>query len=408
MLRPAPREALIGRVRPRHWQMLDRVVAGAYGLIAALLLTKHAHSPDVILAALAGVVLVAVPIAVRRQYPVWAAAVLVTVLAITGPTSHNAAFVAMVSLTYVLYSVASSCRPRTASIMLVLSVAAPWVTTLPDLRHRGGAVLFSVTYLIVWVVGFMVGMHRRYTDNLLRAQAQLAQARLDDTRRSVTEQRMLIARELHDAVAHTISVITVQAAYGALVIQDNPAKARAAFEIIESEGRKTSSEMRRLLRVLHSEDPETEPVPASLTPAPGLADLDRLIAQTAHAGVRADLTITGPRRTLPPGVDLSAYRIVQEALTNVVKHADTVEAKVRIEFFDDRLVIEVCDAGPPRAVGASSPPGRGLIGMHERVQVYGGGLQAGPLPGGGFRVRAHLPLVAQPTLEPAAETQPLA
>lgn len=407
MLRPAPRAALIGRVRPSHWRALDRVAAGAYALMAALLLTKHTQAPVPILAGLAGAVLVAAPIAVRRQHPLGSAAVLVTALAIAGPASRNLAFAALIPLTYVLYSVASDSRPRTAAIMLVLAVAAGWTTVLPGSHGRGAAVLFSVLYLIVWAVGLMVGMHRRYTAHLLRAQARLAQAQLQDTRRGITEQRMLIARELHDAVAHTMSVITVQAAFGALVVQDDPLKARAALEAIESVGRQTLTEMRRLLDVLRIEDPEAEPESAWLTPAPGLADFDRLIEQTALAGVRVDLTITGAPRALPSGVDLSAYRIVQEALTNVVKHAATADARLQITFCDDSVVVEICDAGPARPVSATAAPGRGLIGMSERVHLYGGDLQTGPTPEGGFRVRARLPLAEQLAPESAAETQPV-
>lgn len=374
--------------------------------MGVLLLTKHADAPVPILAGLAGAVLVAAPIAVRRQHPLGSAAVLVTALAIAGPTSRNVAFVALISLTYVLYSVASDSRPRTAAIMLVLAVAAGWTTVLPGSHGRGAAVLFSVLYIIVGAVGLMVGMHRRYTAHLLQAQAQLAHAHLQDTRRGITEQRMLIARELHDVVAHTMSVITVQAAFGALVIQEEPWKARAALEAIESVGRQTLTEMRRLLDVLRIEDSEAEPESAWLTPAPGLAVLDRLIEQTALAGVRVDLTITGVPRALPSGVDLSAYRIVQEALTNVVKHAATTDAHLHIMLCDDSVVIEVCDAGPARPVSATAPPGRGLIGMSERVHLYGGDLQTGPTPEGGFRVRARLPLAEQPTPESAAETQP--
>lgn len=392
----APQTALIRRVHPGHWRALDRLAAVAYGLVVALYLSKHADSPAAVLGALAGAVCFAWPIAGRRRQPIASACLLLAAFAVTGPTDPSSAVLALVPLAYVLYGIATASRPRNAVIMLAVAEAAAWSTASPDFRHTGAAVLFSVLYLTCWTVGYVVGMHRRYTRDLLRTQAELADVQQEATLRSVTEQRMLIARELHDVVAHHMSVITVQAVFGGLVAEDDPPKARAALAAIETAGRQTLAEMRRLLDVLRTEEAGAAPKTASLTPAPGLTDLDRLIEQTALAGVHVELTVDGTARGLPAGVDLSAYRIVQEALTNVVKHADTGTAQVRIGYHDDSLTIEVCDPGTGGTAQAA-PAGRGLTGIRERVQLYGGELQAGPAPGRGFTVMARLPLDTEAT-----------
>jgi len=241
-------------------------------------------------------------------------------------------------------------------------------------------------------------------------------------------------------VAHSMSVIAVQAGYGQYVIDTQPADARTALGAIQATSREALDEMRRMLGALRQADASDAarrdvrgddgelaprmaappamaslaPVPPSaapLSPAPGLADLDRLVARTASAGVRVDLTRRGQPRELPASLDLSAYRIVQEALTNVVKHARTSSCRVLIGYGRDELVLEVTDNGagvpamalagtvplntgppefrPPDAIGGS---GHGIIGMRERVSLLGGEFTAGPLPGYGFQVNAHLPL----------------
>ena len=202
-----------------------------------------------------------------------------------------------------------------------------------------------------------------------------------------------MARELHDVVAHSMTVVTVQAGYAHLVIEQEPAKAMRALGVIELTGRKALSELRALMEVLRGDGAPHEGGPP-LHPVPGLADLERLLADTARAGVVVDLVVRGTPRTLPTGVDLSAYRIVQEALTNVIKHAGVAEARAIVDFGADALTIDVTDEGTGCAhsdQGAASR-GHGLIGMQERVSTYGGRLRAEALPGKGFRVSASLPL----------------
>ena len=393
-------------MRPTHWLALDAALAGIYALAAFMLLAKHSRGLGEPLAALAGAVALAWPIAWRRRRPLSAFAVLLAMLGAFATLAPRSIMAALVPLAYVLYIVAANCRPRTAVLALLAALAAATTTALPDFHHRGAAVLFSAAYTTVWTVGYAVGMHRRYTEDLLRGQAKLAQAQVDQARRDVTAQRMSIARELHDVLAHHMSVITVQAGYGGLVMDENadsgsPDPARSALGIIETTGRLALTEMRHLVGVLRADLEDEQTPEPSLAPAPGLADLGQLIEHAAHAGVRVDLTITGCPHPLPPGQDLSAYRIIQEALTNVVKHAGTETARVHVDYGDAWLTIEVCNDVSATAQPADTEPrGRGLAGMRERALLYDGELHAGPTQSGGFLVAARLPLPA------AAESSP--
>jgi signal transduction histidine kinase len=246
-----------------------------------------------------------------------------------------------------------------------------------------------------WLLGHFVGVRRAYTARLEQT-AELERARAEQARRAVVEERLRLARELHDVVAHSISVIAVQSGVGAHVASTQPEEAAKALAAIEATSRAALTELRRLLGVLRQEG---EPQ-ASLAPVPGLADLDGLLAEVAKAGLGVRLRVEGTPSPLPAGVDLSAYRIVQEALTNVVKHAGPARAQVVVGYRDQDVTVEVIDDGQgvvaPTGDGQARV-GHGLIGMRERVAAFGGDLEAGPRPGGGFRVAARLPLaVDQP------------
>jgi signal transduction histidine kinase len=243
-----------------------------------------------------------------------------------------------------------------------------------------------------WLLGHFVGVRRAYTAQLERT-AELERARAELAHRAVAEERLRLARELHDVVAHAISVIAVQSGVGAHVAATQPEEAAKALAAIEVTSRAALIELRRLLGVLRQEgEPQGD-----LAPVPGLADLDALLAELAKAGLGVRLRVEGTPSQLPAGVDLSAYRIVQEALTNVVKHAGPARAQVTIGYRDQEVTVEVTDDG--RGVTVPTGDGRarvghGLIGMRERVQVFGGDLETGPRPGGGFRVAARLPFAA--------------
>ena len=244
-----------------------------------------------------------------------------------------------------------------------------------------------------WLLGHFAHNYRTYAAQLEERTAELERAREELARRAVVEERLRLARELHDVVAHAMSVIAVQSGVGAHVADTQPQEAAKALAAIEATSRAALEELRRLLGVLRQED---EPQGA-LAPVPGLADLEGLLAELAKAGLAVKLQINGTRPPLPAGVDLSAYRIVQEALTNVVKHAGPAHAQVVVGYRDQDVTVEVIDDGRAAVTWASDGrvgTGHGLIGMRERVQAFGGDLQTGPRPGGGFRVAARLPLAA--------------
>jgi signal transduction histidine kinase len=204
-------------------------------------------------------------------------------------------------------------------------------------------------------------------------------------REAVTSGRTQIARELHDVVAHSMSVMIVQAGAARTVIERDPAAAQQAISRVEETGRAGLAEMRRLIGVL-TDAAET----ASTAPMPGLAELDPLLDTVRAAGLPVEVVRTGTPRTLPAGADLAAYRLIQESLTNALKHAGPANARVAMDFAADRLTIEVTDDG--RGPATEPGIGRGLIGMRERVGVFGGTLTTGERPGGGFVVRAEIPV----------------
>jgi signal transduction histidine kinase len=243
------------------------------------------------------------------------------------------------------------------------------------------------------VAGLVVRNRERIFVDTERRAVTAEADRLAAAERAVVSERSRIAREMHDVVAHGMSVVAVQAAAGREVIKTDPAKAAELFARIETVGRESLTELRRMLGVLREKDDTV----ASFAPQPGIADIAGAAAASSDSGVTTELVIEGLRRPLPPGVELAAYRIVQEALTNVRKHAGPSAAvTVRIAYGDDQLALEVSDNGRGAATSLSaSGTGQGVIGMRERVEIYGGDFCAGPRPGGGYTVRAVLPIGAE-------------
>jgi signal transduction histidine kinase len=309
-----------------------------------------------------------VAIVLTRRCPLWAF-VSAWVPLVLMPVETSLGFVAVIPLCFALFRVAGVFGRRTSVAVLVMAELGAVATALPAFGRPGAVVPFAMMFAAAWVIGHVVAQQRRHGQALV-----------------LQQERMRIARELHDIVAHSMSVITVQAGYGHLVIDEQPAEARAALAAIEVTGRQTLAELRQLLGVLRSEDDG-----AALGPAPGLHQLDQLIEHTSRAGVEVRLTVKGQPVDLPAGVELSAYRIVQEALTNVVKHAATGTAEAFVDYQQAELAVTVVDRGvgcPEGTLGI----GHGLVGIRERVALYGGSLRAGPLPDRGFEVSARLPL----------------
>jgi signal transduction histidine kinase len=382
------RPPLIRALGPWRWIAIDAVVAL---LLAALLVAASEGEqprygiPEWV--GLALVALAALSVAARRRWPleIFAVVLIAESIAIVLGTGKDP-FIAVV---LVLYMVALRLPRRTSAVALAVAVIATLgaVATSPDVVEEQAtwtAVLGRMAVGVVvlgasWAIGVAVRQQRAYADGM-REQA---------TRQALTDERLRIARELHDVVAHSMSVIAVRAGVGNYVAEADPAQARLALQDIETTSRSALIELRHLLGVLRSD--ATTPAEAALTPAPGLTDLDQLITQAAAAGADVSVRESGRRRALPAGVDLTAYRIVQEALTNMVKHAAPARGTVTVAYGEEDISIEVADDGSRTTTGASTA-GHGLIGMRERVALYGGEFSAGPLPGRGFRVRAVIPL----------------
>jgi signal transduction histidine kinase len=259
------------------------------------------------------------------------------------------------------------------------------------------AAFVSLSLAGAWVLGDRARVQRALAAELQERTVRLERERAEESRRAVAAERARIARELHDVVAHHVSMMVVQAEAGPVAVEHDPALAAGAFEAIAATGRQALVEMRRLLGVLRG-DGDGDAAP-SLAPQPGLAQVPSLVEQVGRAGLRVELVVEGPEAPLPAGVDLSAYRIVQEALTNAVKHGGPGRAEVLVRYGERELQLRIWDegraaggGGPPPEAGAETAPGRGLLGMRERVGLFGGELRAGSGPNGGFTVAARLPI----------------
>ena len=391
---PMPRPPLLKRLRPADWVALDAVAAVLLAVVFMVGSTRPAYGIPIGVAYLLALVST-LPAAVRRLWPL---PVLGVVLAgsvaaqAIGTGKDPSAVVA-----FVLYLVALRYSRRTVTAILAgvlaLTAAATAAGGVALGYDQAGAVAARVVTSAVLVtaavvLGSAVAAQRAYTAGLQEQAERRAQAQLADAHRAVAEERLRIARELHDVVAHSLSLIALQAGVGHYVAGARPEEAAQTLASIETASRTAMGEMRRLLGVLRDDRDG-----ADLAPAPGLADVGQLITGTADAGVQVQLEIRGTQRPVPPGVDLAAYRIIQEALTNVVKHARTTVARVVVTYTDDALCLEITDDGhgvPAAAVAASA--GHGIAGMAERVSLFGGEFHAGPLPGQGFRVAARLPV----------------
>jgi signal transduction histidine kinase len=337
------------------------------------------------------VVLHTLPLVARRRFP---GAVLAVCVA--SGLAFAALFMPPVFLgpavLVAVYSVAAYGRRWVSLAGLVVAELGLAAVQLTPVRfERSTFLLFMGILAVAWVLGRFVGDRQLYAARLEERTAELERAKQELARRAVVEERLRLARELHDVVAHAMSVIAVQSGVGAHVAASQPEEVGKALAAIEATSRTALDELRRLLGVLRQ---DSEPQ-ASLTPVPGLADLDRLLAEVGKAGLAVRLRVEGSPLQLPAGVELSAYRIVQEALTNVVKHAGPAHAQVTIGYRDQEVTVEILDGGRGAATPATDGrvgTGHGLIGMRERVAAFGGDLQVGPRPGGGFRVAARLPL----------------
>jgi signal transduction histidine kinase len=291
------------------------------------------------------------------------------------------------------------CPLRKAIVGLAIvsaTIIALGIADAPVMDETSQIVNVLASHAAAWALGVAMRNRRAAGDARVREADERAEAERQGAARVLAEERLRIAQELHDVLTHSMSVIAVQAGVGAHVLDERPEEARAALEAISTTSRGTLTEMRRLLGVLRDSDGGK-----SHAPLPGLADLPRLVEDVRAAGVPATLHIEGKAGCVNTGIELSAYRVVQEALTNVIKHAGSPSrVDVTVRYLPGSLAIEIVDDGrglaarsnngePGNALGDST--GHGLVGMRERVDLWGGELSVGPVPGGGYRVRALLP-----------------
>jgi signal transduction histidine kinase len=335
------------------------------------------------------------PLALRRRYPfgvmsvIGVSAIVYDVLQIP-PDPYTAVFALMLAV----YTVSAYARRRLSIAAAVVIAIALVVTSLPNVagQQEFGDIVNSVALLGgAWVVGENTRFRRRETELLAERAERAEREREERERIAALEERGRLAREIHDVIAHSVSVIAVQAGAARSIAEQRPDRAREALASIEEVSKQTMVELRRALGALR--DPGDE---AALRPSPGLDLVDELVEKVRRAGVSVAITREGAARAVPSGIDLSAYRIVQEALTNTVKHAGPTSARVCLRYGEDWLEVAVTDDGPgtPRPPGPNGDApgtGHGLAGMRERVAMFGGTFEAGAV-GAGFSVRASFPL----------------
>ncbi|WP_406410722.1 sensor histidine kinase [Streptomyces halstedii] len=308
---------------------------------------------------------------------------------------------ALLVITYTVASVGERWASRLA-LACCLGAAALSRLRWPQTTETDGwpqtvfvVVVLTVPFVLAWVLGDSLRTRRAYFSQLEERAARLEREREAQSKVAVAAERARIARELHDVVAHNVSVMVVQADGAAYVMEASPDQARQALETISGTGRQALAEMRRLLGVLRTGD---APESGEYVPQPDVEQIEELVGKVRETGLAVDFRIEGTPRPLPSGVELTAYRIVQEALTNTRKHGGPdAGASVRLVYFDDGLGLLVEDDGRGASHelyedGGADGAGHGMIGMRERVGMVGGTLDAGPRPGGGFRISALLPL----------------
>ncbi|MEV5707139.1 sensor histidine kinase [Actinoallomurus sp. NPDC052274] len=345
--------------------------------------------PDVFSVGLSGVALLS--LTMRRRLPVSVLAFMVGVCVLLTAMGYDmsAPAVAVLIATYTLAAHRGLATSLSVGVVTLLVFIALLAGVGADFWP---AVSNTILFVGVWWLGRSLRLRRAYLNELEARARRLERAREADARAARTEERSRIARELHDVVAHHVSVMTVQAGAARRILERDPDAVRDALTTIEQMGRTALGEMRRLVGVLRT---EAEPVRGELSPQPGVSEVGELVDHLRETGLQVQLWIEGESRSLSPGVDLAAFRLIQEALTNTLKHAGPqARAWVRIHYTDRQLMVEVEDDGRGLAagLGQDGSRGHGLVGMRERVALYGGDLRIGPRSGGGFEVRARFPL----------------
>jgi signal transduction histidine kinase len=401
------------QLRPAHWVAIDCAFTALLLLVYIELKAAPLLRGIPSWAAIVIVLVAVVPAAFRRCQPRTVLVVVVAAGAIASALSSSPA--PPLAAAFVMYLIPLRFPRRDALWLLAdtLLVMAAGFAAFAVIPHAHGPEAGTIgkaaglllegglLVTVVWLIGYSVRQQRSQAADRREQAERRARGQLAEGRRARSEERLQISRELHDLVAHTLSVIAVQAGVAGYVIGERPEEAARALSSIEQTSRSALHEMRALLGVLRDGEtgarngtgPGTQD--AALVPAPGLADLDTLVERTGEAGVQVELSVRGERPRLPAGLDLAAYRVIQEAVTNVIKHAATGRCQVTVAYQEDTLMLEVNDNGAGGAAsggGELLAAGNGIIGMRERAAMYGGDVRAAPLPGRGFRVTARFPL----------------
>jgi signal transduction histidine kinase len=368
------------------------------GGIYRRLMTEHALAFDVLVAVAVailgvadssrasgvwGAVVFGAALAVRRRLPIPVYVIVFFTAALTGRDDSLGTFFALLIAAYTL--ILSNLSPWISFAMLLATATYIDVFLGGNLNFiPDGAAPFMILGAL-WISGTAVRTRQRRADASDSRAARLEREQEQARHIALVEERARIARELHDVVAHNVSVMLVQAGAARRKLKRDPSAATGALLAVEATGREALQELRNFLGVL---DPGDDNV-AVLAPQPGTADVEALLQRVADAGLPVELRVRGERKALPPGLDLAAYRVVQEGLTNALKYAQRARTEVVLDFRADGIEVEVLDEGPGKA--AEATVGRGLSGLRERVALYGGSFEAGRRPSGGFAVRAWLP-----------------
>jgi signal transduction histidine kinase len=366
------------------WPDLLRDVAPAVGLVAlGALIGAYEQKQD-----LGAAVVVAAPLVARRLWPLAVLGVTALLVVLTADDVSNPVVqIAAVLVASFTTGERSTTRYRTALVVLLVAGAMSIGFAVQDADPVESLVVTFVVLVPSWLLGDIVRSRR--VDAVEREDEAARALRESDERlrAAVAEERRQMARELHDVVAHGVSVMLIQAGAARQVLETSPEQAEGALLTVEATGREAMAELRRLLGVLNDDGEAT-----GLAPQPGIDQLGALVGRVREAGLPAELAIDGTPRALPTSLDVTVYRIVQEALTNALRYARRAATLVRVTFDADQLRLEILDDGPTAAADAAEGSGRGLVGMQQRATQVGGRLEAGPRLGGGYAVRAWLPL----------------
>jgi signal transduction histidine kinase len=335
------------------------------------------------------IVAILTPLFARRRFPFGAPAALGVAAVLTSFVDERLVpfdfiiFLASCAAVFLLGLIRERAQ-AVAGLLLAWGIAAV-VAYRDPIGNLDGFIATSVIFGIVWTIAFALSRKFEEADEARERAARAEGEREQRARAAVSEERARIARELHDVVGHSVSVMTVQASAVRRLLRPEQEREREALLVVERTGREALAEMRRMVGVLRR--PEEAP---ALAPQPSLEYVDKLVEQAREAGLPVELCVEGEPLPLPAGVDLTAYRLVQEGLTNALKHARAERAQVLVRYGAGDIEVTVSDDG--RGAGSDDGGGHGLVGMRERVAVYGGALEAGPLPEGGYRLRARLPV----------------